>query len=31
MDYAEGLHSNDLKTDCEDDYSFEGSDYDEDF
>lgn len=31
MDYAEGLHSNDLKTDCEDDYSFEESDYDEDF
>lgn len=30
MDYAEGLRSNDLKTDCEDDYSFEESDYDED-
>ena len=30
MDYAEGLHSNDPKTDCEDDYSFEESDYDKD-
>ena len=31
MDYAEGLHPNDLKTDCKDDYSFEESDYDENF